>query len=78
MSTYTDSLKVHGVPLDIDWHIDVDSPQIDSVYVTDGGGDDIHALLDPAVIAKITRFMHQRMTEMEREVKAWKGQYNNV
>ena len=77
-SEFTDSMKIEGVHLDVEWHVDVDSIQIDCVCVSDSAGDDISALLSPATEAKIKRELRSRLDAMERETKAWRGQYNSV
>ena len=69
MSEYTDSMELMGVPLTIEWSIDVDSPQIDSVSVDDGCGDDIQGLLSREVIRTIEGFLHKRMDKMGQEAR---------
>lgn len=81
MNEYTDSLTIEGVPLTIVWHIDVDSPQIDAVYVDDGAGDDIEPLLSIVAKSKINRFLGRRMDEMakeageDREIEDWRHRH---
>ncbi len=70
-------IRINGVQLEVEWHIDVDSPTIDSVCVSDTA-DDIHSLLGPQPLSMIRSMMQHCMCEVAREKKAWKGQYYNV
>lgn len=78
MSDHTTRLNAQGVPLVIEWSIDVDTPQIDLVWVEDSAGDDIAPLMSTTAIHNIKLELSRQMDCMERDAKAWKGQYNNV
>jgi hypothetical protein len=78
MAQYTTSIKAQGVPLVVEWDIDVDSPAIESIWVEDSAGDDISPLMSATAIHNIKVELSRQMNCMARETKAWKGQYNNV